>query len=472
MKACPLASLRERPIINRINDFLASPYYIIVTVMLTALANLLELELMMYTLIALAVVYICILGADMLPLMPLLVSGYVTPGRGNNPGRNPESVFSGGRGVYIAVLAVIMAAAVIAHVIRHRKKILQAKPRLLWGLIALSAAYLLSGVGSADYGVIAGRNIFHALMQIAAIVAPYLLFTIFVDWSKVRLDYFAWVGFGAGCLLVMEILGIYCTQEIIVDGIVRRERIYTGWGMYNNMGGLLAMMIPYAFCLATKYHKGWIGTVAGSLFLVCVLLTCSRSSILIAVPAYCVCVFLMFLYARNRRHNTIALVSFIAVVLLAVIFFHDELLRLFSVLLNLGLNPNNRDTIYVEGLNKFLQAPILGSGFYSTGYEPWAWATLESFNNLIPPRWHNTVVQILVCCGTVGFVAYIFHRLQTIQLFLRRVTRENSFIACSLLVLLICCMFDCHFFNIGPVLFYSMALSFAENRPDGKHVKK
>jgi hypothetical protein len=157
-----------------------------------------------------------------------------------------------------------MGAALIVHVIRERKKIKEAKPKLLWGLLALSAVYLLSGIGSEHYATIAGRNIFHALLQIAAIMAPYLLFTVFVDWKNVRLDYFAWVGFGAGCLLSMEILGIYCTQEVIVDGIVRRERIYTGWGMYNNMGGLLAMMIPYAFCLATKYRKGWIGTLAGS----------------------------------------------------------------------------------------------------------------------------------------------------------------------------------------------------------------
>lgn len=471
MKASPLAFFRERNIINRINVYLASPYYIIAMVLMTAIANLAGLEMVMYTFIAMVAVYTCLLGDDLLPMMPLFVCGYLTPGRANNPGRNPESIFSGARGVYIGFLAAAMVAALIIHIIRERKKIKQAKPKLLWGLLALSAAYLLSGIGSDHYGNIVGKNIFHALLQIAAILLPYLLLTVFVDWKKVRFDYFAWVGFCTGCLLVLEILGIYCTQEIIVDGVVRRERIYTGWGMYNNMGGLLAMMIPYAFCLATKYHKGWIGSVAGSLFLICVLLTCSRSSILIAVPAYCVCVFLMIHYARNRRHNTIAVVSFITLAVLAVVFFHDQLIRLFSVLLNLGLNPNNRDTIYKEGLNKFLQSPILGSGFYSTGYEPWAWSTRESFNDLIPPRWHNTIVQLLVCCGVVGFGTYVFHRLQTVQLFLRRVTRENTFIACSLLVLLICCMFDCHFFNIGPVLFYSMALSFAENRPEGKPFK-
>ena len=472
MKVCPFESLRAHLIINRINSFLATPYYIMVVMLLTALANLLELELMMFTLIALVAVYTCLWGADLLPLMPLLISGYVTPGRSNNPGRNPESVFSGNSGTYIVCLAVVIGAALIVHVIRERRKIAKAKPALLWGLLALSTVYLLSGIGSAHYAAIAGKNIFHALLQITAILMPYLLFTIFVDWENIRPDYFAWIGVGAGLLLCIEILGIYCTQEIIVEGVVQREQIVTGWGMYNNMGGLLAMMIPYAFCLATRYRKIWIGILTGSVFLICVLLSCSRSSILGAGFAFGVCMLLMLYYTQNRRYNTIILISFIVAALLTVFFFREQLMRLFSVLLKFGLNLNNRDTIYTEGIHIFLQAPVLGSGFYSPGYEPWAYATLESFNNLIPPRWHNTIVQLLVCCGTAGILAYLFHRVQTVQLFLRRKTPENSFIACSLVVLLIGSMLDCHFFNIGPVLFYSAALSYAENCPDSESIKK
>ena len=34
---------------------------------------------------------------------------------------------------------------------------------------------------------------------------------------------------------------------------------------------------------------------------------------------------------------------------------------------------------------------------------------------------------------------------------------------CSVLALVVCSLFDCHFFNIGPTIFYAMALAFAEN---------
>ena len=456
---------REHSISNRINVFLATPYYIAGIMLLTALANLLELEIPMYTVVALLAVYICLFGDDLLPMMPLFISSYVTPSRVNTPGRNPESVFYGASGVYIACLAAVIGLALIVHIIRERKKITKVKPKLLLGMLSLSAAYLLSGIGSDHYAAIMAQNIVHTLLQSVAILLPYLLFSIFVDWNKLRLDYFAWIGFCAGTLLCVEILGVYCTQEVVVDGSVLRDRIYTGWGMYNNMGGLLAMMIPYVFCLATMYRKVWFGALAGSLFLGCVFMTCSRSSILVAGLAYCVCGLLMFRFAGKRRQNIIVLISLGVFILLAMIIFREQLMGLFSVLMNLGLKLNNRDIIYKEGINKFLQAPVLGNGFYSIGYKPDAWSTLERFHNIIPPRWHNTVLQILVCCGLTGILAYLFHRLQTVQLFLKRMNKQNMFIACSILVLLLSSMFDCHFFNIGPMLFYSMALSFVENCP-------
>jgi len=74
------------------------------------------------------------------------------------------------------------------------------------------------------------------------------------------------------------------------------------------------------------------------------------------------------------------------------------------------------------------------------------------------------VVQLLVSAGVVGLVAYLAHRVDTVVFFLKRRSRENSFIACSIIVLLITSLLDCHFFNLGPVLFYSAALAFAEQR--------
>ncbi len=459
---------RVHPAINRINRFLTTPQYIIAIMLLTAVGNCFCLELPVYTVFAAAAVFTCLFGNDVLPLMPLIVCGYLVPGAANNPGRNEASVFSGADGMYLTCLSVIMVAAILYRVVVNKDRFFIAKPKLHRGMLVLLGAYLLSGIGSAAYPAAIGKNLLFALLQGGAILIPYWLFSCGVDWKNVRRDYFAWVGFCAGGVLMLEILWVYLKGNVTVNGIIQRSHIFTGWGMYNNMGLMLAMMIPSAFCLATKYRRGWIGTVAGSAYLICVILTCSRNSIAGATLIYIACIFLMLYHARNRRHNTIALITVGVAVVLALVLFHNQLLRLFSGLIGKGLDPSLRDEIFVEGLKSFAQSPIFGNSFFSPGYQPWAWATSEGFNNFFPPRWHNTIVQLLASCGIVGLGAYILHRVQTVRMFLNHRTKENTFIACSLIVLLLCSMFDCHFFNIGPTLYYSMALAFAENRPDGE----
>jgi O-antigen ligase len=93
-----------------------------------------------------------------------------------------------------------------------------------------------------------------------------------------------------------------------------------------------------------------------------------------------------------------------------------------------------------------------------------SWSDVEEFLEVFPGRWHNTPVQLLAACGILGFLAYAFHRLQTVQMFLKRRTVENIFIAASILVLLGLSLLDCHFFNIGPGLVYSGFLAFAQHK--------
>ena len=459
-----LSSPGSSSIAQKIDSFMSSPMYIMVIMALTLIANIFGAELIVYTLFVLTVVYVCLFGKDLLPIIPMVICSYLAPSIKNNPGRNEDSIFSAsGGGIVVGVLAVIVVLAFLFRVIRDRKTIFGGKHALLGGMLALSAAYLLGGIGSKNYTDHASQSIFFAFLNAAAIIVPYLLLAGCVDWHSTRKDYFAWVGFGAGCLLLCEIGWIYLTGNVIRDGIIERSAIYTGWGMYNNIGSTLAMMIPFPFYIATKYRKGWIGAMAGSLFLVGVVLTCSRASILCGGAIYCICVVLMLYFSSNRKANTFTVALFIGGVFVLVMFFGERLLNLFSSLLDQGLDPSNRDSIYRDGLLLFGKYPLFGGSFFSTEYAPWGWSTNAAFTSFFPPRWHNTYVQLLASCGALGLAAYGLHRWQTVKLFLRERKPENIFIACSVIVLLTTSLFDCHFFNIGPVLFYSMALAFAEN---------
>jgi len=459
-----IANNKILPLRQKIDAFLAWPGYIVALALLTEAANIFALELVTYSIFAAIVVYCCFWGKDLLPVMPIFLYSYLAPSVKNNPGRNPNSIFYHPVGsVWIIVIGVVIGVSLIYRVIRDRERFLHRKYFLLPSILILAGAYLLSGIGCRGYWELAGRNWLFALLQGLAILVPYILFSAGVDWKKARKDYFAWIGFCAGSLLVCEILYIYRTPGVIIDGVIHRENIYTGWGIHNNLGGMLAMMIPFAFYLATKYHKGWIGTVIGSGFLLGVILSCSRNAIFVGAAAYIICVILMLLYARNRKANFIAVAVICTVSIVLLSLFYQPILRLFSSLLSLGFDPNSRDSIFMDGLRLFIRYPVFGGSFFSTEFVPWDWSTIGKFSSFFAPRWHNTIVQMLASCGIVGMAAYLYHRVQTARLFFATLSKETAFAGVSVFVLLICSLFDCHFFNIGPTLFYAMALAMAEN---------
>ena len=234
--------------------------------------------------------------------------------------------------------------------------------------------------------------------------------------------------------------------------------------MYNNLGAMLAMALPFAFSLGLSYRKDWLALSIGGIFLVGIFLTCSRASILAGGFIFLLCLCLLIRYSENRKVLITLLASLFVLFLAGCFLLREKLLRLFSDLIRRGLDPTTRDEIYLKGLQLFTEAPVFGSSFFSPGYVPWDFSTVDSFSALIPPRWCNTIVQLLVSTGVVGTVAYLIHRADTFVFFLKRRTRENSFILCSMLVLIIASLLDCHFFNLGPVLFYSATLAFAEHQ--------
>lgn len=451
------------PVISKINRFLTTPQYVAIVAALALVSNLFGLELPVYTLFAALTSYVCLFGDDLLPLMAVFPCCYIAPSARNNPGRNEATIFSGAGGIYVAALGAVIAAVCLYRVIRGRKRYAGRKYHLIWGMLALSGAYLLGGITCLDQIVDVKKNLLFALIQGCSICLPYLLFSGGVDWKRARKDYFAWIGLFIGGALLCELLWVYLTRGVVTNGVINRDLIYTGWGIHNNIGGMLAIMIPFAFYLATKYHKGWLGTVLGSIFLLGVILSCSRNAMLTGAAIYFMGIVLMLYYARNRKGNTIAALTCISIAAVAVILFNEQILRLFSSLLALGFDPNSRDLIYADGLLLFQKYPLFGGSFFSGEYAPWSWSVNSSFTAFFPGRWHNTYVQILASCGIVGMAAYLLHRLQTLKLVVQNHSKEKTFIGCSILALLICSLFDCHFFNVGPTLFYAIALAFAEN---------
>lgn len=454
------------------DQWLRTPWYVVALAVMTGISSLLGLELMLYTVLIGLGIYLCLMGSDLLPLTSIFLFAYVSPSRENNPGRYPGSVFYPlNGGIYLGILLTVFVVSLIWRLVKDPelggKTFWKTKRVLLPSMLMLGIAYLLSGIGMDEYFSVMGQNLLFAVLQCFAVIFLYWLFTGAVRWDRAPRGYLAWTGIAVGFVVLIQLMENYLSGRIFENGTLDRELIATGWGMHNNVGCMMAMMMPLAFYLAAKSKRGWLFNLLGTVLFVGTILSCSRGSMLMAGLAYGICAFLLLKTPESRKKNLKIYLIALGAVAVAVVVLLPKLLSVFRLFISQLDNVSQRDNLIYYGLEQFMSEPVFGGSFFPQGsYVPWDWSNLEAFSSFFPPRWHNTLVQVMASCGTVGITAYLIHRFHTIKLFWMRRSAEHTFLAVSLGVLLCAGLLDCHFFNVGPVLFYSMALAFAEKLPE------
>lgn len=449
------------------NQFLESPWFVALVCLLTAVSNLFGAELLVYTLFIIFAVYTALFGRDFLPIVPLAIACYIAPSINNNPGRNETSVFyPENGGIFLLVLFCLFVASAIFRLVTDKrlggKAFLTRKRKLLPGMLILGAGYVLGGAFSGRYFENGISNLMFALMQFGAVSVFYWFLSGSVMWHRVKPGYFSWVGMGIGLTVCCELIGVFKVNEVIVDSTIQTGLIASGWGNANNIGCMIAMMIPLALSLAKLTRKIWIFCTLAVFMLVMTCLTCSRASILAAFGFYIISMIPLIADPLQGKKFLLFNGFTLLVVIALVVIFHEPLINLFDELVSRGFAPRMRDVIYPKGIQTFLEYPIFGEGFYPSTDVIYEWSDLEQFRAILPARWHNTFIQLLASCGAVGFCAYFFHRIETVQLFFQKRKTEVLFIGFSLAAMLCMSMLDCHFFNIGPTMIYSIGLAFAE----------
>lgn len=459
------AQLREAPPIKKINRFINSKYMLVVFALLAFLTNVFALELWIYPLMGLYGVWLCLFGEDMLSLGPAVAFVYISPSLANNMVKNPDSVFypQNGLWLFIGIMVLFVTLFLLRLFLTGGfKKFIFAPRKLLLGYLLLGAALLLGGVGYEEY---TPMNLLYVFLFFGAMFILYLLIPPMVNWKKMPKDYFAWTGMLLALTVAAELVVVYFTNGVIdAEGAIDRSKILTGWGQHNTLGVLIAAGMPGAFYLATKKKYGFVFSAIGTLLYVAVVATNSRGSILFGGVVYLACVVMMLIEKKNRLGNGLVFLSVLIAVGVLLIVFRDHLENLFSVLLELELDPLGRDELFRDGLDKFLRSPLFGSGFFSIEWGRYG----DSEMTFLPYFWHNTFIQWLGACGILGLAAYLFHRWQTVLLLLRKPSREKNFIAACVGAILLTSLLDCHLFNIGVTFVYSVFLLFAEKSEESE----
>lgn len=485
-----LPAIRESEPIQKINSFIYSPWCIAVLGLLTVLGFTFSLELVFYSIVAVYTIYVALFARDLMPIMPLFVFCYITPSVANNPGSNKSSFFHGTGGIVLIGLLVLALAFIIVRLIIDDEigfaKMFKTKRRLLISMLVLSASYFLSGIGHPKYPEYVKSNLLFAFMQFGSLFLLYFILSSSVKWDKANLDYFAWFGLIMGLAVTAELFILYIRLDgfsaIIKEGFdgARGLNLSTGWGCRNNVGALISMSIPFAFYFASKKMRSSLFLLLACFLMVAVVLSASRASILGAAFAFAVCLVYTFFKCNNKKEYRITTLVIVCIGILGAIILHKQIIGVFAELYDKVFGAasdrsesfdsvdklsSGRLDIYITGIKDvYLKYPIFGQSFfpleefkgiYTNGH-------IKEIVSIIPPRWHNTVVQMLASCGTVGMLAYSYHRIDTIILYFKKRTVTNAFIGLSVLTMLLMSLLDCHFFNIGPVFFYSTALAVME----------
>ena len=194
---------------KKINRFLYSPGFLVVLALLAVLGHLCEIEMVMYWVYTSIAIYMALFGKDFLLLIPLTVNCYLMPSAINNPGKHSESIFFLENGAYqFAIMAALILGATILRLVcdpeigfRNLKRV---KPKLLWGIVAVGAGYLLSGLGSEKYTESFSKNLLFALMQFVAIFVLYFILSFTVKWKECDKRYFCYVLILMGFKILME----------------------------------------------------------------------------------------------------------------------------------------------------------------------------------------------------------------------------------------------------------------------------
>ncbi len=470
MKDKLFKKLNFNSVYNRVKYFVNSNYFPVFVMLSALIFHCLAWDIWGFLFLGAFAIFINLSCDNIRPLLsiafciPFVVSTQNTPGYAN----------SGWEGYYtrseviitLVVLSSLVLLSFIARIfIQKGFKENVKKSSLILGFIGLVPCYLLAGLFSNYYE-------FNNFLCAIIMVGFHTVFYIFVFPTLKEGDdnfiYLARVCVLTALLIVFEIAHLYLLKYEIGTPLINKwkSQIVIGSLASNPTGGLIVITLPFFFYLTLKERWGYVYYILSIICMVAVYFTLSRGALLLGVPTFLVGSILVCIFGKNKNPcRTI----FIALILLGLIglyflFKNGYVERLFQFFIDSKFSDNGRFEMWGDHFEYLKNYPIFGAGFSAYMIEKgleWIYIALA----------HNTIVQIITSCGIVGTLLFLFHRYQTVKLFVKNYNIEKIFIAFSLLNLIGIGMFDPTFFFPQFAIIYTFLLCFAERQTKGAKFK-
>ncbi len=458
-----LQAVSDLPLFQKISSFLDGYCYPVVYAALMFICSLFGLEFLSYAVTTAIVVYVCLFAKDTRAIIPPAVLVVYSMSWQHTPQPPYRSQFLNST-AFLAVVAVLGACIVSAMILRlllfRKKGNLFRFPSMGIGIALLCAAFLTNGVFSSEF---VAKDILLGLLIAFSFGALYFFFSATLNRSFNYGLYFACVLALASAVIFLQVVKLLVFGHYTPDGhlsvfdangSINKDLMITGWGMSNNVGGMLAMFLPTQLYLAAKFRRGYLFYIFAFFQFGAICVTLSRSSLLVGgVMLLAGVVLLSIVKTPNRKFFRIFNIFVLVCGVLFCILFWEKIVQVFYVIFERGFDDSDRFEIWKNGLLNFLKDPLFGVGFYAPFY-----VDVNIENWFFPDMYHNIFIQILASCGLFGIFVYVYHLSQVLNLAVRRQTAERIFFFAIFLMLSGTSMLDNHLFHVFPALVYSMVI--------------
>ena len=389
-------------------------------------------------------------------IAPLLMFLFAFSNENSMFGDVPSDYYlTGWRIVAVAILIVFTATSLIAFLKKRRyaQSLRYCSTPLIFSLLLLSVAFLLNGVTSETWEV---GNLIYGGLQVVAFLFIYVLF--FHGFSDNESadelgDYFSYITMLITLLLAAEMVTLFTTVPGVVEnGTILKSEIVFGWGVCNNAGLYIAVLIPMNFYGAYRSRLPIVQFIVATVAYASAVLTLSRNALLWSTLAYAFCLVCLMLFGRKKsffRYAALALVLCSGVLFMV---YHEAIMTALTNYSLQGTSDSGRYDIWRTAWERFHDQPIFGNGFHTV---PLTENVTASF---IPSMAHNTVLQLLFSMGIVGLGAYVIYRARTLMLFMHRPSILKTMLGASMGVLLGMSLLDNFIFHVQPLFYYSIAM--------------
>lgn len=456
-----LCTASENPLIGKVARFFDGWVYPAVYAALAFICSLTGGEYVFFTLTAAVVIFVCLFCKDTRGILPpaVLVVYSMSWKHTTQPPYKSPFLNSLPFAVTVSVLGALIVAAMIVRVLFFREKGAFVGSKTASGLLFLCAAFLLNGIFSKEF---VPSDILLGILIALSFGALFFFFGATLKGEDKLGTYFAYLLSLASCIIFLQIVKLLLFGHstptgripVIEDGSINKDLMIAGWGMSNNVGGMLAMFMPAQLYLAYKHRRGWLFYIFAFVQTGAIAFTLSRSSLLFG-GAMLVAGAILLSVVKSPYRTFFRIFNLCAVIggIAFCILFSEKIVDLFYVIFDRGFSDSNRFKIWKNGLINFLKDPLFGVGFYAPFY-----VDVNIENWFFPDMYHNIFVQILASCGLFGILAYFYHLSQVLNLFVRKFTAERLLFLAVFLMLSGTSLLDNHLFHIFPAIVYSVTL--------------